>query len=98
MQDKFHIAKYLNDSVDKVRRRENQVLRESEDTRLTGTKELWFYAKRSLSRKRQKEIRELQDADLKLPALGLRRRTFVGSGAMFMRLLLKGFSIRGMRW
>ena len=30
MQDKFHIAKYLNDSVDKVRRRENQVLRESE--------------------------------------------------------------------
>lgn len=65
VHDKFHIAKYLNDGVDKVRRRENRVLRESEDTRLTGTKQLWLYAKKNLSRKRQKEIHELQEADLK---------------------------------
>ena len=65
VHDKFHIAKYLNDGVDKVRRRENRMLRESEDTRRTGTKQLWLYAKKNLSRKRQKEIHELQDADLK---------------------------------
>lgn len=65
VHDKFHIAKYLNDAVDKVRRRENRVLRESEDIRLTGTRQLWLYAKRNLSRKRLKEIKQLQADDLK---------------------------------
>ena len=65
VHDKFHIAKYLNDAVDKVRRRENRVLRESEDTRLTGTKQLWLYAKKNLSRKRLKEVKRLVEDDLK---------------------------------
>ena len=65
VHDKFHIAKYLNEAVDKVRRRENRVLRESEDTRLTGTKQLWLYAKKNLSRKRLNEIKQLQADDLK---------------------------------
>jgi transposase len=65
VHDKFHIAKYLNDAVDKVRRRENRELRESEDMRLTGTRQLWLYAKPNLSRKRLKELKALQDDDLK---------------------------------
>lgn len=65
VHDKFHIAKYLNEAVDKVRRRENRVLRESEDDRLTGTRQLWLYAKKNLSRKRLKEIKQLQADDLK---------------------------------
>lgn len=65
VHDKFHIAKYLNDAVDKVRRKENRELRESEDTRLTGTKQLWLYAKSNLSRTRLKELKALQQDDLK---------------------------------
>jgi len=65
VHDKFHIAKYLNKAVDQVRRRENRTLRESADTRLTGTKQLWLYAKKNLSRIRLKEIKRLQADDLK---------------------------------
>lgn len=65
VHDKFHIVKYLNNAVDQVRRRENKVLRESDDERLTGTKQLWLYAKKNLTRKRLKEIKALQEDDLK---------------------------------
>lgn len=65
VHDKFHISKYLNEAVDKVRRRENRVLREHEDTRLVGTKQLWLYAKKNLSRKRLREVKQLQADDLK---------------------------------
>ena len=40
--DKFHIAKHLGEAVDKVRRKENQVLRAAGDDRLTGTRYDWL--------------------------------------------------------
>jgi len=40
--DKFHIAKHLNDGVDRVRRAEHRELREEGDERLTGTKYDWL--------------------------------------------------------
>lgn len=40
--DKFHIAKPLNEAVDKVRRDEHRRLLEQDDASLTGTKFLWL--------------------------------------------------------
>ena len=39
--DKFHIAQYLGEAVDRVRRRESKMLRSVGDTRLHGTRFLW---------------------------------------------------------
>lgn len=40
--DKFHVAKYLGDAVDKVRRQEHKELRLEGDETLKGTKFLWL--------------------------------------------------------
>lgn len=43
VHDKFHIAKYLGEAVDKVRRAENRSLVKAEDDdTLKGTKYLWL--------------------------------------------------------
>lgn len=42
VHDKFHIAKHLNEAVDKVRREEHRRLLERGDDSLTGTKYLWL--------------------------------------------------------
>jgi len=40
--DKFHVAKHLNEAVDKVRREEHRRLLERGDKSLTGSKYLWL--------------------------------------------------------
>ena len=40
--DKFHVAKHLNEAVDKVRREEHRRLLQQGDKSLTGTKYLWL--------------------------------------------------------
>lgn len=65
VHDKFHLVKYLNEAVDKVRRAENRQLLESEDKRLTGTRQLLLYAKKNLSSKQLKQIKGLLEEDLK---------------------------------
>lgn len=40
--DRFHVAKHLNEAVDKVRREEHRRLLEQGDKSLTGTKYLWL--------------------------------------------------------
>jgi transposase len=40
--DKFHIAKHLGEAVDRVRRRENKMLRAAGDDRPTGTRYDWL--------------------------------------------------------
>lgn len=42
VHDKFHIAQYLGEAVDRVRRRESKILRSSGDQRLSGTRFLWL--------------------------------------------------------
>lgn len=42
VHDKFHLAKHLNEAVDKVRREEHRRLLERGDNSLTGTKFLWL--------------------------------------------------------
>jgi transposase len=43
VHDKFHISKYLNDAVDKVRKQENDKLIKKGDKTLVGSKYLWLY-------------------------------------------------------
>jgi transposase len=49
--DKFHVAKYLGDAVDKVRRAEHRELMQSGDDSLLGTKYAWLKNPESMSKK-----------------------------------------------
>jgi transposase len=57
VHDKFHVSKYLNEAVDRVRRAEHKRLSEQGDSPLKGTKFLWL---KSLHDKRCSEARALR--------------------------------------
>jgi transposase len=65
VHDKFHIAKHLNEAVDKVRRQEHKVLKSEGDERLTGSKQLWLFHPENLHEKRKEEFEELRQQELK---------------------------------
>lgn len=65
VHDKFHIAKYLGEAVDKVRRSENKTLKEAGDETLKGSRQLWLYNVENLSEDRYDELMKLQQSDLK---------------------------------
>ena len=46
--DRYHLMKYMNEAVDKVRREEQQVLLAQGNRILVGTKHLWLYAEENL--------------------------------------------------
>jgi transposase len=63
--DKFHIAKYLGDAVDRVRRKENKILQAAGDDRLAGTRYDWLRNPVSMEPKDRKEFAELRHSELK---------------------------------
>jgi transposase len=63
--DKFHIAKLLNEAVDKVRRREHKELKSSGDERLTGTKYSWLKNPMNFSRETWRDFGLLRDSNLR---------------------------------
>ena len=65
VHDKFHIAKYLGEAVDKVRRAENKILKSEGDDTLTGSRQLWLYNLENLDDDRYDRLMEIQRADLK---------------------------------
>jgi transposase len=65
VHDKFHVSKHLNEAVDQVRRQENKSLKAEDDDRLVGSKQLWLYNPKNLSRKRKKALDALKDQTLK---------------------------------
>lgn len=65
VHDKFHVSKYLNDAVDKVRRRENKQLQKEGDHRLTGSRHLWLFNPKNMSNERLAELKQFQRYDLK---------------------------------
>lgn len=65
VHDKFHIAKYLGEAVDKVRRAENKVLKKDGDETLKGSRQLWLYNMENLDQDRFDKLQELQKQDLK---------------------------------
>jgi len=63
--DKFHVAKYLGGAVDKVRRQENKALMAKGRDDLKGSKYLWLYNPKNMSRKQKSEFKTLRDCVLK---------------------------------
>jgi len=65
VHDKFHVSKHLNEAVDQVRRQENKALRAEGDERLVGSKQLWLFNPKNLSKERRKELAALKEETLK---------------------------------
>ena len=64
--DKFHVAKHLNEAVDKVRRREQRDLRSQGDPRLTHTKYWWLKTGPLDDATLQRQFCALRNSDLKV--------------------------------
>ncbi|MCP4267559.1 MAG: ISL3 family transposase [Candidatus Brocadiaceae bacterium] len=65
VHDKFHISKYLNEAVDKVRRWENKLLYKQDDKRLVGSKFYWLQNVENMSSKRKENFELLLEQNLK---------------------------------
>lgn len=65
VHDKFHVAKYLGEAVDQVRRAENKALQAQDDDRLTGTRQLWLFHKSNLSHRQRRRFAAIRKGDLK---------------------------------
>ena len=65
VHDKFHIAKYLGEAVDKVRRAEHRELKEEGESPLTGLRQLFLYNQENLDEDSYFEVLTVQRADLK---------------------------------
>lgn len=64
--DKFHIVQHLHTAVDQVRRAEHRVLKQTGDTRLTGTKYLWLLRPKHMTSAQRAAFRAVQRADLNI--------------------------------
>jgi transposase len=63
--DKFHIAQHLTDAIDRVRRKENQVLRAEGDDRLKGTRWKWLQNPANMALSIKRDFAELKNSTLK---------------------------------
>lgn len=63
--DRFHIVSHMNDAVDKVRRRENKILRAEGDDRLIGSRYMWLYGAENLPDKYEVDFAALRSSNLK---------------------------------
>jgi transposase len=66
VHDKFHVSKYLNEAVDKVRRQEHKELLAQGDETLTGSRQLWLYNPQNFSPEQAAEFAALKDLQLKV--------------------------------
>lgn len=60
--DKFHVARYLGEAVDKVRRQEHKALMAEGYEDLKGSKYDWLYNPRNMTRKQEKRFKALRDS------------------------------------
>jgi transposase len=63
--DKFHVAKYLGDAVDKVRRSEHRALLQAGWADLKGTKYLWLRNPHNMKTKQRRALNALRTTTLK---------------------------------
>ena len=63
--DKFHIAQHLGGAVDKVRRKENKILRAAGDDTLVGTRYDWLRHPARMEPKDRRAFAALRDSGLK---------------------------------
>lgn len=65
VHDRYHIAGYLNDAVDKTRKDEHRSLSREEDNTLSNTKYLWLRSEATLSEKQKQSLDALSGLELK---------------------------------
>ncbi len=63
--DKFHVAKYLGEAVDKVRRQEHKVLMSEGYEDLKGSQYDWLYNPENMTRKQKMRFKMLRESTLK---------------------------------
>jgi len=63
--DKFHVAKYLGEAVDKVRRQEHKALMADGYDDLKGSKYDWLYNPKNMTCKQARAFSALRDSTLK---------------------------------
>ena len=63
--DKFHVAKYLGEAVDKVRRQEHKALMSEGYEDLKGSKYDWLYNPENMTRKHKMRFKMLRESTLK---------------------------------
>jgi transposase len=63
--DKFHVAKYLGEAVDQVRRQEHKALMAEGYEDLKGSKHDWLYNPENMTRKQKIRFKSLRDSTLK---------------------------------
>lgn len=66
VHDRFHISKYLNEAIDKVRRQEHKELMQKKDERLKGAKYVFLRGFENMSEAQQLKFTELMAAGLKV--------------------------------
>lgn len=64
--DRFHVMKYVVDAVDKVRKQENEQLKENGNDTLKGTKYLFLWSQENIPEWRREEFEQLRSQDLKV--------------------------------
>ena len=91
--DRFHIAKHLNDGVDRVRRAEAKELRARGDDRLVGTKYAWLRAPDNFDAEAWRDFAPLRQSNLKVARAWAIKETaaklwdyrYVGAARTFFR-------------
>ena len=91
--DRFHIAKHLNDGVDRVRRAEARELRATGDDRLVGTKYTWLRAPDNFDDDAWRKFAPLRRSNLKVARAWAIKETaaklwdyrYVGAARTFFR-------------
>jgi transposase len=73
--DKFHIAKYWGEAMDRVRRGEQKILKAAGDDRLTGTRYDWRRKPAGREPKDRKEFAQLRNSGLKTARAGALKET-----------------------
>ena len=63
--DRFHVAKYLGEAVDKVRRQEHKALMSEGYEDLKGSKYDWLYNPEKMTRKHKMRFKMLRESTLK---------------------------------
>ncbi|MEJ1337168.1 MAG: transposase [Candidatus Sedimenticola sp. (ex Thyasira tokunagai)] len=83
--DKFHVAKYLGEAVDKVRRQEHKALMSEGYEDLKGSKYDWLYNPENMTRRQKLRFKTLRDSTLRLPVPGRSKSLQCHSGTMSAR-------------
>ena len=78
VHDRYHIAAYLGEAVDKTRRSENRELTKEKDTRLGKTKYLWLRSAETLTDKQKTALDALTCLDLETAKVWAFKESFRG--------------------